>query len=150
MTEAATLQKLSPALTTHSVGPPGDAGVTVGAGAGAVVVVGASVVVVGGAVVVGPAVVGGAAVVGSTVVGGAVVVVVDSVVSGPITDAGPPAVVVVKRKGVVVDSSTCGTPIGAAEELDARSLTGSPPPHPTTTLASAPAHTNQRSLRVTA
>src|SRR5213080_4324054 len=108
VTEAATLQKLSPALTTHSVGPPGGTGVTVGAGAGgAVVVVGASVVVVGGAVVVGPAVVGGAAVVGSTVVGGAVVVVVDSVVSGPITDAGPPAVVVVKRKGVVVDSSTC-------------------------------------------
>jgi hypothetical protein len=160
-TEAATLQKFSPALTTQWSGfdaGAGAGGVAVGgagAGGGTVVVVGGAVVVVGGAVVV----VGGAVVVvvdGAVVVDGGVVVVVGWIVTGGIAEAGGPAVVgggavvVVIRNGVVVELSPPTTWAGGADEEPAPELAiGAPPPHAVTEIASAPAQSNHRQLRFT-
>ena len=152
-TDAATLQKLSPAFTTQvsgldagavGAGGAGD-GTVVGGGGGAVVVVGGAVVVVvvdGGAVVV--------------VVVDVVVVLVVVSVAGGMADAGGPGVgpivgtvVVVRRNGAVVE----GAPeLEAGAEPDApapRSATDDPPPHAATIVTSAPTHSNLRRLRFT-
>ena len=147
-TDAATLQKLSPAFTTQvcglvaGVGAGGVVAGGEGGGGGAVVVVGGAVVVVGGAVV--DVVDGGAVVV--------VVVVAGSVVTGGIADAGGPGVGPITGAVVVVANNGASVvELGGAdaEEPASRSATDDPPPHAVAAVANAPTHSNHRQLRFT-
>ena len=132
----ATLQKLSPGCTTHSVGlaaGAGDGGATAGGDGGAVVVVVVGIVVV----VVGAAVVDGAVAV--VVVGGMVVegaVVVGAVVVGAVVD-------------VTSNASTEVSGDDDASEVSAL-LTGSPSLHALTIVASTHTTTIHRHARRTA